>query len=364
MWSNEDLIKRYEQNPIMLPTTNIWESELVYNTAALKIKGITYLIYRAMGNDHIARFGLARSEDGINFERLNFPIMVPTESYEIPSEAALLRERERGGLEDPRAMVIDDTIYLYYTSFHKMCHISKASIPVDQFSRLAEQSYNDLKKDYSEEWNNLWIRNGLVFPEKFKEKGTFSRNVVITKINKELYMMLYRVNKSNISVSFAKTPLGPWKDNEEELFEKHFSWEKERMGMSTPEIEVEVDGKLKKLFFYHGVEPNVDGLERRYHLGGFLLEEIADGNNVKLNIEKINVPLLSPKLPYETDGEWLNAANVNAIFSCGAVKNENEIYVYYGAGDETICVGKIDIDDLLKEERTTITKNFNLSKYL
>jgi hypothetical protein len=28
MWSNEDLIKRYEQNPIMLPTTNIWEPDL------------------------------------------------------------------------------------------------------------------------------------------------------------------------------------------------------------------------------------------------------------------------------------------------------------------------------------------------
>jgi predicted GH43/DUF377 family glycosyl hydrolase len=50
MWETNGLIKRNTHNPILKPIKeHWWESKLVYNTAAIMLKGRFYLLYRAMG---------------------------------------------------------------------------------------------------------------------------------------------------------------------------------------------------------------------------------------------------------------------------------------------------------------------------
>ncbi|MGV8146918.1 MAG: hypothetical protein ACLKAK_08220 [Alkaliphilus sp.] len=350
-----DIAVRCINNPIIKTNANnSWETELVYNTAALKIEDTVYLIYRAMGDDHIARFGLAYSKDGINFERFNFSIMRPSEYYELPHEIALKRERERGGIEDPRATIIDDTIYLYYTSFHKKCHISMASINVENFIKLVQESKEN-PNDYSKKWNDSWKRHGLVFPKQFEDDNVFSRNAVLHKLKKDLFMLLYRVDKGNINYSFASTPIGPWQHNNNSLIEKDLPWEAERIGISTPSIEIEDRGKKFSLFFYHGVEAIGGGIERRYHLSAFLLESNLEKD--ELIIHKLLEPIMSPKTSYEVNSKWLDPCGVEAIFSCGAVLISNDIFIYYGAGDSVICLAKVTVDEILRmEKKMTVVK--------
>lgn len=350
MWKNVgDIAVRYINNPILkAEKNNFWESKLVYNAAAFKIEDTIFLIYRAMGDDHIARFGLAYSKDGIKFDRLDYPIMQPTEYYEIPHKITLKRERERGGIEDPRATIIGDTIYLYYTSFHKKCHISIASIKVDTFIELFDRSKVH-RKDYSKLWNKSWKRHGLAFPKHFEDDNIFSRNAVLHKLKDDLYMLLYRVEKGNINYSFASTPTGPWKHNNNSFIEKDYQWELERIGISTPSVKIERNGKKYDLFFYHGVEPKGGRIERVYHLGAFLLESNLENN--ELIIYKLKKPVMSPRETYEVNSKWLKPCGVEAVFACGAVRVNNDINIYYGAGDSVICLSRVTIDEILDEEK-------------
>ena len=74
------LVKRFERNPILEPIkTNTWESQSVFNAAAVYGNGLVHIVYRAMGNDNISRLGYATSVDGFNInERFDTPIFNPS----------------------------------------------------------------------------------------------------------------------------------------------------------------------------------------------------------------------------------------------------------------------------------------------
>ncbi len=97
----------YEQNPIMRPQGDGWESASVYNPAAIVKDGRVVLLYRAHADDIVSHVGLASSEDGIRFERHPEPVLSPTEDY------------ERYGAEDPRVSEIDGTYYLTYSGWDR-----------------------------------------------------------------------------------------------------------------------------------------------------------------------------------------------------------------------------------------------------
>jgi predicted GH43/DUF377 family glycosyl hydrolase len=58
---------------------------------------------------------------------------------------------------------------------------------------------------------------------------------------------------------------------------------------------------------------------------------------------------MSPQEDYERTGD---APNV--IFACGGVVRGDELWLYYGAADNSICLAKAPLDDIItvvKEER-------------
>ena len=97
----------YEQNPILSPQGDGWESANVYNPAAVVKDGKVVLLYRAHADDIVSHVGLATSDDGIHFERHPEPVLSPTEPY------------EEFGAEDPRVTEIDGTYYLTYTGWDR-----------------------------------------------------------------------------------------------------------------------------------------------------------------------------------------------------------------------------------------------------
>lgn len=124
-----------------------WE-KYVLNAAAIRINGVTYLFYRAVGKDEISRIGLWCSRDGINEDkRLPYPVFLPKGQLEIC------------GVEDPRIHLIDDTLYMAYTAYDgNRPRAALAYIKVDDFLSLVENSNS------SSDWDSKWIRQGLVFP--------------------------------------------------------------------------------------------------------------------------------------------------------------------------------------------------------
>lgn len=357
MWETNGLIKRNTNNPILKPIKeHWWEAKLVYNPAAIKLRGRIYLLYRAMGDDHVARFGLAVSEDGVDFIRLPYPVFLPSTDYETPHSSKLEHDRERGGVEDPRIIVIGDTLYIIYTAFHKMCHLAMAKISLQSFYTMVSESEKYPGKDLSKDWNSSWERIGLLFPHLFEVPELFSRNSVMLQLRNDLVILFYRIHKGDILVSLSHSPEGPWKDKGIPFLTKKLPWETERIGISTPAIPVLQEGEDKFLFFYHGVEERkTEGKGMKvYHLGAFLLSARIEEKKIILKTERLKQPLLSPERDYELENEWLLSVGVHAVFSCGAVPvGDDEIYIYYGSGDSNINIGKASITELLQEEKIT-----------
>src|SRR3989344_3336880 len=123
-------LNRSDRNPVLEPDpAHWWESEAVFNPAAVYDNGRVHVLYRAMGADGISRIGYASSADGINFdERLPYPVFSPARDFGIPernrvygplsySQIHYASGGGWGGCEDPRAVKIGDEILMTLVAF-------------------------------------------------------------------------------------------------------------------------------------------------------------------------------------------------------------------------------------------------------
>src|SRR5437016_365994 len=107
-----NLLQKYIDNPILIPSGHSFDSRSNYNPAAWTDGEKIYLLYRAEGpadfpgRTFTSRIGLAVSTDGFHFERMPSAVLEPSELYEIP-----------GGCEDPRIVQIEGVFYMTYTAF-------------------------------------------------------------------------------------------------------------------------------------------------------------------------------------------------------------------------------------------------------
>ena len=358
-WESDGILKRYKFNPILEAVkTHTWEAKMVYNAAAFRLDGVTYIIYRAIGHDHLSRLGITWTKNGVDIiGRLSFPIMEPTPDFEMPSDKnRTARPREKGGCEDPRATIIDGKIYLVYTAYSRLCQSAIASIDVEDFKELIQRSAfgeYETEEKIREEWNGAWKRHGLIFPENVK-KEIFSRNACVFPVEidgkRVKYALIYRIQTSQATIAYSDTPIGPWMDHET-LIVPTEEWEGERMGICTPPVKTDAG-----LFFvYHGVDiKEKKNVRRNYRLGGLFLNFTLKNGKIAVKATKIKKPILSPERGYEDQSDWLESRDVYAVFCCGAVPFENkemvedneEILVYYGAGDVRMCAARVKISCL------------------
>ncbi|MEM1409021.1 MAG: glycosidase, partial [Bacteroidota bacterium] len=100
-------LSKHSSNPIFTPNKkNEWERLIVCNPGVYLDNNKFYMLYRAAGDDkeHVIRFGLATSEDGVNFKRQSdYPVLGP--SREGP---------DMGCVEDARIVKFDDYYYVTY----------------------------------------------------------------------------------------------------------------------------------------------------------------------------------------------------------------------------------------------------------
>jgi predicted GH43/DUF377 family glycosyl hydrolase len=292
-------LRRLSTEPILTPKKeHPWEAGAVFNCAAVHDNGQVHLIYRATDissngqkGRYINSLGYAVSSDGLNFRRLEQPIL----TNDV--------EQEQRGPEDPRVIQIDGTFYMMYTGYGGR---------FDGDYRICLASSQNLTD---------WQRHGVVLDEPNKDAALFP-----ARINGQYCMFHRRV--PDIWLAYSDD-LERWGGHTRFLRALPDSdWESVKIGAAGPPVRTESGW----LLIYHGVSS-----DRRYCLGAALLD-LEDPSQV---IGRQAEPILEPELDWEINGHV-----PNVVFSCGQVTVGDELYVYYGGADTAIGVAAIPVSDI------------------
>lgn len=330
------MLKKFGDNPILLPNpANDWENLVVCNPGAWYENGTFYLVYRAAGNDedHIIRFGLAVSQDGIHFNRVSDqPVFSP--STDGP---------DSGGVEDARIVKFGDEFYVtyayrpfppgrYWTFAHDVVRLPDVGqdAPVVYRENIANSGLA-LTKDFKT-WRrlgrltrpNLDDRDVILFPEKINGKFAMLHRP------KQWVGLEYGCSQPAIWITFSDD-LMVWEDKSYLLMQgRPGTWE-EKIGGSTPPLKTE-DGWL---LIYHGVENGGTG----YYRVGVALLDLNDPTKILARAENF---IMEPEFDYEINGMYKGC-----VFPTGNVIVDNTLYVYYGAADKYVGVATCKVNDLL-----------------
>jgi predicted GH43/DUF377 family glycosyl hydrolase len=298
-------MERYLGNPILQPIEeHAWESREVFNPAAVYLNDKVHLLYRAVGHDNISRIGYATSTDGIHIdERLSEPVYKPRAAC------------EKDGVEDPRLTAIGDELIMAYTALREYSHIQVYQIALTTIKQT----------DFlTRKWN--WTPSKLPFPGIRNKDG-----VVFPEKVGGRYVLLHRV-EPDLCIALSDD-LEHWCDVRSVMGPRAQGWDNWKIGGGATPIKMD----NYWMVVYHGVS-----VERLYSLGVILL----DADRPERVLYRSRKAILSPKKDYERFGKV-----PNVVFSCGNVGIGDELFLYYGAADSSICVAKIKLEKLLASLR-------------
>jgi predicted GH43/DUF377 family glycosyl hydrolase len=283
---NKPIFKKSRENPILLPLNTYFENKDVFNPSLIVVDDIIYMLYRA--EDRVwpiwkgtSRIGLAKSKDGVHFERKREPVIIPEHDYERP-----------GGCEDPRVVKIEDTFYLTYTGWS-----------LDAVNLCLARS-----KDLVH-----WDKLGPIFPW-----STKSGAILPQKINGK-YIMYF--GDKDIWIAYSDD-LIHWTAREEPVLRRRPGYFDSELVEPGPPPILTDEGIL---LIYNG---NKKGL-RKYSTGAVLFSK-DDPTKV---LKRTDVPFLEPEEPHEIYGQVSNV-----VFTEGLIKVGNTWHLYYGGADSNINV--------------------------
>lgn len=349
-------LSRFLESPILKPVKeHAWESRLVFNCGAYRVKGVTYIIYRAMGYDKmISCWGLAVSKDGISIDRrLDKPIFVPTEEYELPTDEIYEKlPYEKGGCEDPHLLgVFNGRLYVSYTGnsgnrkVGGESQLAFTSIRLDDFISLADRGAG------TEEWMKEWRKEGLAF------KGYNKDGVIIPEKINDKYILIHRPYP-DMRITYTDELVFPWTGGVGEVLlkaEDIGSNGCDKIGAGAQAIKTEYGW----LLICHGREivdrgGKKDSLIKSGVLMNhkyFLFTMLLDLKNPS-KILYVSPPILEPEKEWEKYG-WVN----HVVFTCGAVPRhkdsnkvldkDDKILIYYGGADNVIGVARASVSELI-----------------
>jgi len=299
----QDIVKRYEGNPIIDRDDIPFACNTVFNAGAVKYKNQYILLLRVETPEGKSCFVLARSLNGYDFEIEKNPVMYPSKEEPFATY-------EKRGVEDPRITFFEEEgkYYILYTAYSKYgprIAITETS-DFKNFKRLALVSQPGNK-------------DAVLFPEKINN----------------LYVRFDRPSTgptADMWISFSPD-LIYWGRSKVVMEVRPGFWDSGKIGAGAPPIKTE-KGWLE---IYHGVKGT--GAGKIYRLGCALFD-LEDPSRL---IGRSNIPIISPKEYYERTGDV-----PNVVFTCGLVVEDNgEVKIYYGAADTSICVATCRLQDLI-----------------
>ncbi|KKS95866.1 MAG: Glycosidase-related protein [Candidatus Gottesmanbacteria bacterium GW2011_GWA2_43_14] len=313
-------VQRFEDNPVLSPIKAYpWESAAVFNGSVVVSDSHYYLVYRAVGlkqpyaNTAIAlsTIGLASSGNGKHFEKRH-QFIVPSENF------------DRFGCEDPRITKFEGKYYIFYTA------LSAYPFTPDGI-KVAAAVTGDLSK--IEEKHRVTTFNSKAF-------GLFPE----------------RVNGKITAILTADTDRPPAKiaiaqfDKIEDIWSAEY-WNNFYRSINAATINLVRSGhdhvevgavpvKTKEgwLLIYSYIY--------NYFIGHptFAIEAVLlKGDDPKQVIARSAESLLVPEKHYELYG-----VVPNIVFPSGAIIENDELVIYYGAADTTVCRASVPLNVLLK----------------
>jgi len=297
-----EIFKRCRHNPIITFHDMPYLCQAVFNPGATMMDGETLLLLRVEDLEGKSHLTVARSCDGITDWRIEpEPIISPSQ------EAGPYEEY---GCEDPRLTYLEDVgkWVIAYTAYSPYGP-GVALAATDDFRSVE--------------------RLGLVLAPSNKDAAVFPRKI------KGHYWMLHRPEAGGMQHIWLNesTDLLHWGRPWCILMERGGPmWDSHKVGANTVPIETE-EGWL---ILYHGVKQFAAG--PTYRVGAALL----DLEDPRRMIARLPYWVLGPHAHYEATG-----AVPNVVFPCGHTQVGDEIRVYYGAADTSVCLVTAGISDLL-----------------
>ncbi len=313
--------------------TVFWESMATFNPAAIVKDAEIHVFYRAeekLGDvgigGHTSRLGLALSEDGITYDRVDEPVFYPKnddqKNYEWP-----------GGVEDPRIVESADGMFvLTYTQWNR------------EYPRLAVATSYDLEN---------WEKHGPIF-ENWKEGKYHNREsksgaivtqlidgrLVAAKID-DRYWMYYGVPHIWLASSEDLINWEPVENYQGDLAPVlsprpgYFdSWLVE----AGPPPLLTDDGIV--VLYNAGNSQNIGAPElgNRIYTGG---QALYDANEPWKILDRSDEPFIKPEMPFEKSGQYKDGTT----FIEGLVYFNDHWFLYYGTADSMVGVVSWEKDD-------------------
>jgi beta-1,2-mannosidase len=327
-WAMLPFVKIDSVNPVLLPGDNTficpilkkrvkWEEKDVFNPAAVVRDGKVYLLFRA--EDTIGKFagtsrlGLATSDDGLHFTKMDKPVFYPA------NDSLKIYEWE-GGVEDPRIVESEGGRYiLTYTAYD------------GSLARLLIATSTDLIH---------WTKHGLVLQGKYKNAWSKSGAIVAKQIGSQIvaekingkYWMYFGDTDLFMATSDDLIHWVPVEENGEmkSVLKPRPGYFDSRLVESASYALVREQGIL---LIYNSM--NLDkGGDPSLPAGAYCAgQALFDKNDPVKLIGRLEKYFMKPDKDYETIGQ------VNQVcFLEGMVPFKNKWYVYYGTADSKIAV--------------------------
>ena len=331
-------LERFAGNPILSPfPKHPWEDLAVFNPAAWydEPKHEVTLLYRTAesGPEYKCWFGLARSRDGLHFERVS----------EQPCLSPSGEGFDGATIQDPRIVKIGDWFYVTYACRHYpfgqfwkpevRARYLRPDCPPEfpRYLRLnATLTGLAMTRDFRSWIRAGWLtdpmlddRDAILFPEKVNDRFVMMHRPL------DWVGTVYGTGEACAWIKSADDLLGLPAAPSRLLLRQKYPWETFKLGMNTPPIKTPYGW----FTLYHAVGP-----DKFYRLGAVLLDLDDPG------IVRHRTPdwLLQPEADYELEGFYRGCC-----FPCGAVVIEGTLFVYYGGADKYCCVATCNFQHLL-----------------
>ena len=317
MRANQNIVRRYEGNPILTAEDVPYHATLVFNAGVTKFNGKYAMVFRNDYGDESARridgtnLGLAFSDDGFQWQVQSKPC------FELSDEHIICAN-------DPRLTVIAGRCYMTFAVITRQ-GVQGGIAVTDDFERfdILSMSLPD-------------NRNLVLFPEKIN--GMFVRL--------ERPFSWYKSGDERFDIWISdSTDLKYWGNSKLLLTTEEIPFANNRIGPAAPPVWTD-KGWLTTFHAVYKDENQVfngwEGNWNKKYMAGIMLLDLEDPAKI---IAMSRKPLLVPEPIYEYEREGFRG---NVIFPGGMIlENDNEVKIYYGAADTVEALATAQINDLL-----------------
>jgi beta-1,2-mannobiose phosphorylase / 1,2-beta-oligomannan phosphorylase len=301
-----ELFERHASNPILTAADWPYEVNGVFNPAAAEVAGETVLLARVEDRRGISHLTVARSANGIDGWKVDDkPLLEPDEDT----------ASEQWGFEDARVVWIDE-LKRWVITCTAYGPAGPAVFLATTEDFITVERYGIVRQPED--------KNAALLPHRIDGRWALLHRpkTQFGGGHGEIYL-----SRSDDLVSWS----GP-----EQVLQPRTGawWDSLRIGIGPPPVRTEHGW----LLVYHGVKETIAGDIYRV---GLVLLDLDEPTRV---LHRLPTWILAPLEPYERAGDV-----PNVVFPCGLVHDEatDEVRLYYGAADSSICLATSRLADLL-----------------